>query len=360
MTQPGEMSGDRVLPTGRELDELDLLLSPEPTFDLIEPAAAPLEMLERVGISADGLSLESVTDTGVPVSVELYWAADQAEPPEERPAFHPPLATGQEDVRAPEAAQEHPYVLLPDGALYQIVVRAPREPALGEAVEEKINLTDGVKGYFGMSLDEFAQHFPGVDVNLPTGNYLITATKRTTNKLFITTRVENGEPLIRHQRADKDEVHYKEVVNGFAPSVRQPDTAVSGTDSRLTIRGNGEDADRQRLVFRLHEDGEGGWGTAASHSGRVEVMVMEGEQTEITDFVFTQPEQIVISDEVERTPRSIGASMLRDIDAGVPTRRVFSGSTSYLPPRTVKARLSGVGSLKPVAAFRFALAGAED
>lgn len=342
-----------------------LLRTPAPTTELIEPKTAPVEMLDKVRVNTEGRCLETATPLGE-IAVEMYWKKDDGE--EVRGDFFPAL-TAEADPDAetnPLATQSHPYTILPDGALYEIVVRTPLDAVDAEWSEERsVAVGSGKLALFGgVSLFEFRRAYPGVEVNLPEGLYNITATERTKPTLAIAARVENGEPLARTQEVIDSSVYYKETLTGgFRRSALRPDTAVAVVDSRTTIRDGGKEADRQQLEFKAHDGfqrtGEG----AAENSGVAEVIVMQGEAVEFTGFTFTPYTPPAIPDSYGGFS---GDHITRGITRGGPATfgggykglsGLSGGETRYRPPETVAVSMTGVRNLRAVAAFRFAMAG---
>lgn len=344
-----------------------LLTSQPPTTELIDPKTAPVEMLDQVSVNTEGRCLETATPLGT-IAVEMYWQEGDGE--EARGDFFPALDT-ETDPEAganPLPAQAHPYTILPDGVLYEIVVRTPLDTVDAEWSEERrVAVGSGKLALFGgVSLFEFRRAYPGVEVDLPEGQYNITATERTKPTLAIAARVENGEPLTRMQKVIGGSIHYEETLTAsFRRSALRPDTAVAVVDSRTTIRDGGKEADRQQLEFKAHDGfqrtGEG----AAENSGVAEVIVMQGEAVEFTGFTFTPYTPPTF-------PNSYGGFnddynyITRGLTRGGPatfggyrgTGGLSGGETRYRPPETVKVSMTGVRNLRAIAAFRFAMAAA--
>lgn len=347
------------------LGEFDASLKlPDPTFELLDPKTAPTDMLEQVRVNTPGRCLEVDTSLGQ-IAVEIYGKTQKAagDVDEFRGDFFPALDThiDPEAKTNPLATQAHPYAILPDGALYELVVRAPLEGVSADWSEEhSVSVSGPYAQITGMSLHEFRRIFPGVEVDLPDGTYTITATARTKPTLTIAARVENGEPLIRFQEISEDKVHYRETLaGGFMPSAMRPDTAVAVIDSRITIRDGGKEADRQQLEFRVHDGfqrtGEG----AEENSGLVEIIVMQGEAIDFTGFTFVpyQPPAFEGYGFDGYATRGGGLSFGHNFRG---FGGLSGGETRYRAPETVKVSMNGIRSLRAIAAFRFAMAGSRE
>ncbi len=347
--------------------DFDALLRPSaPTTELIEPKTAPVEMLDQVRVNTEGRSLEVTTPIGE-IAVEIYWKKDDGE--ETRGDFFPALSP-EEDPDAetnPLATQAHPYTILPDGSLYEIVVRSPLDAVDAAWSEEReLAIGGGMLATIGVvSLFEFRRAFPSVQVDLPEGLYDITATGRTKPTLAIAARVENGEPLARRQHIKGGGVRYGEILTGdFMASGRRPDTAIAILNSRTTIRDDGKEADEQRLEFKAHDGFQRTGPGAAENSGVAEVIVMQGEAVAFTGFTFSPYRPPNLDNYGSR--REVTRGMMSD---GGPsygggyrsTGGLSGGETRYRPPETVK--ISGMGrvrNLRAIAAFRFAMAGLQE
>jgi hypothetical protein len=107
-----------------------LYILPSPVFELQEPKTAPTEMLDQVCVNTEGQSLESQTSLGT-IAAEMHWTMGEqtGDSEEHRGDFFAALDAGLDpDVESnPLATQSYPYTILPNGALYQIVVRTPLE-----------------------------------------------------------------------------------------------------------------------------------------------------------------------------------------------------------------------------------------
>lgn len=347
----------------QEVGDLDLgLLLPEPKFELLQPKTAPQELLDLVRVNTEGRSLDAISSIG-PVSAELYYRLD--DDPESdlaRADFYPALSADLDpDAEAnPLATQSYPYSTLPDGARYEVAIRTPLEAAKRDWSEGTIRDIHGGLPGFGISLGEFRSHFPGVDVDhLPEGRYTVTATERTRSRLAIAARVENGEPLTRVQTVSGDSIHYRETLEGgFQQSYLHPETAVCVINSRTTIQDNGEDADRQRLEFRQHDGFQRTGTEAEEHSGLVEVVLGQATEVELSDFTFAQEKPYIppsYDDFGGRAMKSFGGGDF--LGLGTTRGGLTGGETRYRPPETIKVSMGGVRDFRPVAAFRFALAG---
>ncbi len=346
-----------------------LLNTPDPTFELIEPKVAPADMLDSVRVNTQGRCLETDTPLGT-IAVEMCWkTGNSPDSIETRGDFFPALDSALDPDAAanPTATQRYPYTILPDGALYQVVVRAPMDAVNAEwSPERSASIGGKYKAIFsGMSLSEFRSTYPNVEVNLPEGLYTIAATERTKPVVAVAARVENGEPLTRIQTVSGTGVHYREnLVAGFRGSALQPDTAVAVIDSRTTIRDNDE-ADRQRLEFRVHDGFQRIGEDAEANSGLVELIAFHGEAVEYKDFTFTpyQPPMMPQSSyddfylgSFDRGLNMRGAKSFGDMPAR--SGGLTGGETRYRPPETVQVSMTGVRSLRAIAAFRFAMASA--
>lgn len=352
------------VPIGEGALDLDAFIkTPDPTFELIDPTYAPASLLDAVLVDTKGQALRADTPIGT-VAVELYWKTEDSPDDEDNradffSALSPEIDPGADTNPIP--TQQHPYALLPDGALYEVVVRTPFD-AIDTEWSETRTATIGGK-VLGTSLDEFKRAYPGVDVDVPAGLYTITATERTKPTLAIAARVENGEPLSRIQEVKDTAVRYRETLSaGFGRSVLRPDTAVAVINSRTTFRGN-EEADRQRLEFRVEDGfqrtGEG----AAENRGVVEIIVMRGEAVDYSDFTFTPYEPPKVTRPAFGSFDGLGGGLAMrggpasfgDISKSL--GGLVGGETHYRPPETVKVSMMGIRGLHEIAAFRFALAG---
>lgn len=333
-----------------------LLKSQPPITKLISPATAPLEMLNGVRVNTEGHRLETVTPLGT-VAVELYWKEGDEKVPGD---FFPALeSTVDPEADAnPLATQVHPYTILPDGSLYAIVARAPRDAVDTAWSEDRKVAIGGASAMFGgISLAEFRRAYPGVNVDLPDGQYSVTAQERTRPTLAAAARVENGEPLTRIQEVRGSTVRYRETLAGFVPSTLHPDTAVAAVDSRTTIRDGGKEADRQRLEFKAHDGFQRTGPGAAENSGIVEVIIMQCEAVECTGFTFTPyklpaPPGPLYGNDFFGTrggPATFGGGMKG-------FGGLSGGETRYRPPETVKVSMTGIRGMRAIAAFRFAMA----
>lgn len=338
-----------------------------PKFHLLEPTAAPEDMLAAVRVNTEARCLEAATPIGT-VAVEMYWTTNKNPDHEERGDFFSALSPDFDPSASdnPLPTQQYPYTVLPDGALYEAVVRAPIEAVDAKWSEPQLKVV-GNEGknsiHTGTSLFAFRQAFPDVTVDLPEGRYTITTKEQTAPTLAIAARVENGEPLVRRKRIIGDRAHYYEVLaNDFLASGLRPDTAVSLINSRTTIRENTGEADSQRLEFAFHDGfqrtGEG----AAEHSGLVELIVMQGEAFRYSDFTFTPYAPFKLTESAEHTNirRAMGPArpglFMRD---SVPqTPGLQAGETRYRKPETIKVDVGGMRAFRAIAAFRFALTGA--
>jgi len=347
--------------------EVDAALHiPDPKFHLIEPTAAPEAMLDRVRVNTEARCLEAATSVGT-VAVELYWSPEANAAQETRGDFFSPLPPELDPNAAtnPLPTQKYPYTILPDGSLYQVVVRAPAEVTTAEWSEPrqkpithpgKFTLLDG------MDLATFRRMFPGVEVDLPAGRYNITATEQSKPTLTVAARVENGEPLARQQEIAGSTPHYREILAGdFLRSGLRPDTTVAIIDSRTTMYRGKDTADNQRLVFKAHDGFQRTDEGAAEHSGLVELIVMQGEAVQYSDFTFTpfRPLPFGQSSSSSTLKNQFRPSLRRDNFPGTkPTFDGLSGGeTRYRPPETVKVHVGRIRELRAIAAFRFALTG---
>lgn len=355
-------TGEGIQPSG----DVDFgLRLPAPTYELIKPKTAPAELLAAVSVNSEGQCLEAATPLGN-VSLEVYWKADE-EPDsvETRGDFFAALSPQLDPDAAtnPLATHNFPYTTLPDGALYELVVRTPLEAVEHDWSEERSANVEGPFSYGGTSLHEFRRRFPGVEVDLPEGRYTITATERTRPTLVVAARVEDGEPLTRVQTVTGTSVHYKETLaGGFQQSGLEPETAITIINSRTTIRGEGEEADRQRLEFKEHDGFQRTGPEAEKNSGLVELVLVQATEVELSGFTFT-PEKAYTSPPFEDYGGLAmrGGGMMggrKDVTMG--GDGLLGGETRYRPPETIKVSMGCVRDLQPIAAFRFALAGADE
>jgi|GEM_PF-1822139 len=340
-----------------------LLQLQNPIIELMDPKTAPLDMLEQVRVNTEGRCLETTTPLGT-IAVEMYWKKEDGE--EVRGDFFPALSSEVDpDATAnPLATQAYPYTILPDGSLYEIVVRAPLSVFDAEWSEERsVPITGGEFSLLkSVSLAQFRQAYPSVEVDLPEGQYTITATERTKPTIAVAARVENGEPLVRMQEIRGKTVRYKETsAGGFLRSGLRPDTAVTVLDSRTTIRDGGQ-ADRQRLEFKAHDGfqrtGEG----AAENSGLAEIIVMQAEAVDLTDFTFTPyapPLRLRSTyDDFGFGGNFFGGTRKNPATFGGDSegfRGLIGGETRYRPPEKIRVDLVGSRNMRAVAAFRFAM-----
>lgn len=353
-----------------DLDFDALLQTPTPTFELIEPKTAPADLLSGVRVNTEGRCLEAKTPVGI-IAVEMYWkTGDGPEEEESRGDFFAALSPDQDAAAEtnPTATQRNSYTILPDGALYEVVVRAPLKAANADWSPERVaSVGRAFKLFGGVSLAEFRLAYPGVEIDLPEGQYKITATERTKPALAIAARVENGEPLMRLQEASGKAVHYRETLAGdFMRSGLRPDTAVAVVDSRTTIRSGGEAADRQRLEFKAHDGFQRTGNGAEENSGVVELIIMQGEAVESTGFTFTPYQPPALPRSTYDSYRlGFGDSFAtKDLTDPGNSLRGFSGltggETRYRPPETIDVSFTSIRNLRAIAAFRFAMAGAHE
>lgn len=347
------------LPGNPELDAI--LHIPEPTIELREPKIAPPSMLEQVRVNTENRCLEASTPLGI-VAVEIYWTMDpNAETSDTRGDFFSALDSTLDPQAGtnPVATQKYPYAVLPDGALYEVAARVPLEAVDTEWSERRCRDIGGARTFFGgIPLAEFRRAYPNIEVDLPEGNYTITASERTKPVLAIAARVENGEPLSRMQTIMGDATHYRETLTGdFMRSELRPDTAISLINSRTTIREGGE-ADRQRLVFKAHDGFQRTGDQAEENSGLLELIVMQGEAVEQEEFTFTPHVSLISPTDIWFDKRRNDGQVMGSRFGGEPARGggLTGGETRYRPPETVHVAMSGVRSLRAIAAFRFAMA----
>lgn len=361
-----EAIGEQVQLAGDTVDDFQL---PAPTYELIEPKTAPSELLAQVIVNTEAGCLEANTPLGK-ILVKLNWKMDEDPDSEETKGdFFAALDSGLDPdaVTNPLPTQEYPYSILTNGALYEVKVLAPLEAVQNEWSEERQRNIGGIYNLFGISLAEFKRVYPRVDVgDLPEGKYNITATERTRPTLAIAARLEAGEPVTCMQTVEGDSVHYSEkFTGGFQQSIHQPDTGVAIINSRTTIRGNGEDADMQRLEFTEHDGLQRTGSEAKQNSGLVELIVFQATEIQWIGFTF---EQTKLFNPSQAPSGTFGDRELSDgsytyrSDVNFPTSGsgLGGGETRYRPPETVKVSMGGVTDCSPIAAFRFALASANE
>ncbi len=320
------------------IDSHDLLMVHGSTYQLLDPTTAPSELLDQVRVDTANRCLAVDTALGT-IAVEVYRDVNPSGGGELVQAdFFPPLDSIAD--RGPEdnlpAAYIYPFTILPDGALYDITVRAPREAVEAEWAESSTLI-------MGNRLAEFRRAYPDVAAAIPEGVIAITAGVRTKPMLAVAARIENGEPLTRALQVTGAGVRYREkLASGFEPSGRHPDTAVSVINSRITRSEDKSEADYQRLVFEAHDGSQKTAGEAGGSRGLVEVIVMQVDEVEYSGFTYPMPK----------------SGLLGPDDRSESATRQASGDEAHPQARQrIEASARGIRNLRAIAAFRFALAG---
>ena len=279
-------------------------------------------MLADVQVNTEQQSLWVPSAVGG-ISLELHGVAPGADEGEEpRFDFYSPLSSGSDPNAAnnPGLTQQYPYSILPDGAEYQAVIRAPigmvdTEWSDGERVD--VEPPWSFEGLGNIEKGEFEIMYPGVDVSsIEDGLHNVTAQERTKPTLLVMGRVASGEPLSRmHSKGRSGEVYREVPIGAFARDTQQSGSAVARINSRRTVDEGSSVGYERPLRFEA--------GTA-NLGGLLELIIVKATLVEHTEFEFR--------------PHAAGATPQDESHTRVEARGILSRR-----------------EMKPVAAFRVSL-----
>jgi len=231
-----------------------------------------------------------------------------------------------------------PYVVLEDGTRYGIVVDVP-VGLQGEWENFKAPANDGGFGF---------------------GNKIEIGQKR--RGLAVVVRTDNGQPLVRQDLGTTTLRSFQEMLSGgFKQSGADPSREQLMIKHRTTVQrtpslGVGEEKESQStqeaLLFSALGSNEG-VGTVDDKKGRIEVIVYEVVEKQVSEIVETPLPGLL--DTRSRFDDTLGGGM-KSFGGGV--RGGFSaGETSFGKETRRKVNVQGVVVEKPLAAFQVVLVG---
>lgn len=355
-----------------ELSDASALL-PAPRYVLMEPAEAPGELLSLVGVNTELGCLDVDTELGK-IALSLIWEMTEDSGDLQRAAFFKPL--GQEvDPGAkdnPYTTQNLPYAILPNHALYRVVVGVPDGLVDDVPILADRNLNPDLKDMFGTGilLSDFKRVYKGVDTrDLPEGSYQIDAKEETKRTIAIAARIEDREPLVRRMSVFGDQTYYYEKYNVGAYKPDGFNRYLTYIDSRYTMHDDSDEAEDQRLEFVYNDGWQRTGERALITGGMVELILYSAVEYRQFDFKFSVPQQKLHLREVTDLSRldNLSVSGQRMIFRGpdlsgrgeepISLGGLVAGQTRFGKPRTIKASTVGIRNARPIAAFQFALAG---
>jgi hypothetical protein len=226
----------------------------------------------------------------------------------------------------------NPYVVLEDGTHYALCATAP----------------DTLSGQW--------EDFEGP----PPGEFFSTKIEigKKRRSLAMVVRVDDGKPLIRQSEESYSDLEiYQEMLVGFQPAQRTPNTIYAAVAKRVTVPAKkvgalkvGQETEtkgtEEDLIFSIPPKGKIK-GDVEDKKGLVEVVVYLVEDRKISEIIEKPPQ-------LPQTHFEFGDGM-RTLGGGI---KGFSpGETTYGKETRKKVDITGVGIIEPLAAFHVVLVG---